>query len=92
MEAVDKIDALKTISICLYKKEDLLVLEIADNGSGFDEKTAGLLFGRGFTTKSSGTGLGLHNCQVIIESHAGTISIKSEGPGKGALTMIQFKN
>ena len=81
----------KTISIRLYMQEGLLILEVQDNGNGFDETTAARLFERGFTTKSTGTGLGLNNCRAIIEGHAGTIGITSKGIGNGALTMVKFK-
>jgi len=64
---------------------------VKDSGNGFDEATAVQLFERGFTTKTSGTGLGLHSSMAIVESHAGNMSITSEGPGKGALTTIKFK-
>lgn len=91
IEAIDMNTAQKTISIRLHTKDDLLILQVRDSGNGFDEATGGRIFGRGFTTKSSGTGLGLNNCRIIIESHAGAIDIASEGPGKGSLTTIQFK-
>jgi signal transduction histidine kinase len=68
-----------------------MLLQIKDNGKGFDESTANQLFKRGFTTKSSGAGLGLYNCRTIIESHEGTIDITSEGQGKGTLSTIGFK-
>jgi len=61
-----------------------------DNGQGFDAKTAELFFVRGFTTKKNGTGLGLYNCRAIIESHAGSFEIKSDGPGCGAVSTIRF--
>jgi signal transduction histidine kinase len=91
MEAIPLNATEKTISIRLHTKDGLLILAVQDNGSGFDEETAGQLFERGFSTKSSGTGLGLNNCRTIVESHAGTIDITSNGIGKGALTMIKFK-
>ncbi|MFI5137149.1 MAG: ATP-binding protein [Sphingobacteriales bacterium] len=47
-------------------------------------------FVRGFTTKKNGTGLGLYNCRTIIESHAGSLEIKSPGPGLGAVSVIRF--
>jgi signal transduction histidine kinase len=91
IEAIDMNAVNKTISIHLQAEGGLLILQVQDSGNGFDEATASRIFERGFTTKSSGTGLGLNNCRTIIESHAGTIVISSEGPGKGALTTIQFK-
>jgi signal transduction histidine kinase len=91
IEAIEKNATEKMISIRLYPKEDILILEVEDTGEGFDPETAGRIFERGFTTKSSGTGLGLQHCRAIIESHAGTISLGSKGIGKGAFAQIKFK-
>jgi signal transduction histidine kinase len=91
IEAIDNNAAEKSIAIRLYGEKDFLILEIADTGNGFDAETAGRLFGRGFTTKSSGTGLGLQHCRGIIESHAGMFSLTSRGVGKGAFVQIKFK-
>jgi signal transduction histidine kinase len=91
IEAIDMNAAQKNISIRLCTQDGMLILQVQDSGNGFDEATASRIFGRGFTTKSSGSGLGLNNCRIIIESHAATIAIASEGPGKGSLTTIKFK-
>lgn len=91
IEAIDSNSTDKRIAIHLHSCEGLLVLKVEDNGNGFDEATGGRLFQRGFTTKSSGTGLGLHHCRAIIENHAGHISLTSEGPGKGSVTTIKLK-
>ena len=91
IEAIDVQAAEKSISIRMFTEEDWLVLQIRDSGCGFDETTGRRLFERGFTTKSSGTGLGLNSCRVIIESHDGTIDMTSDGPGKGAMITIRFK-
>ncbi|GGH78226.1 signal transduction histidine kinase [Filimonas zeae] len=82
----------KRIQIRGYVLQGWLVLEVEDNGVGFEPEQAARFFERGFTTKSSGTGLGLYNCRAIIESHSGNIRISSEGPGRGAVTTIQFIN
>ena len=91
IEAIDINSQQKRISIGATKKKDLLVLQIHDTGHGFDNATGKQLFVRGFTTKASGTGLGLTNCRSIIEGHEGAINISSEGFGKGATTVIEFK-
>ncbi len=80
----------KAISLNVFAHDGMVVLQVHDSGYGFDETTREKLFGRGFTTKSSGTGLGLNSCRAIIESFGGDIDITSDGPGKGALTTIHF--
>lgn len=91
IEAIDINGVKKTISLNVFIHECHLVLQVHDSGYGFDEATRIKLFERGFTTKPSGTGLGLNSCRAIIESFDGAIDITSDGPGKGALTTISFK-
>lgn len=90
IEAIDIYAVDKTISVTIINHPDALVLQIKDSGKGFDEETGKKLFTRGFTTKSSGSGLGLDHCRAILESHQACIDITSEGAGKGALTNIKF--
>lgn len=92
IEAIDMDAPEKKIDIHLLLKDNVLQLIIKDTGKGFDPDLAAGLFNRGFTTKNTGTGLGLYNCRSIIESHAGAIDIHSEGPGLGATTLIKFTN
>ncbi len=91
IEAIDLYAVEKSVWVCIKANPGMLLLQIRDSGKGFDAETGKKLFTRGFTTKASGTGLGLNSCRAIIESYDGTIDITSEGPGKGALTTIQFK-
>lgn len=90
LEAIDMESESKFISVSMESTCDYILLKIADNGQGFDKKTSGHFFERGFTTKKKGTGLGLYNCRSIVESHAGTFDISSDGPGLGAVTTIKF--
>ena len=57
-------------------------LVVADSGTGMDEATQRQLFTPFFTTKSSGTGLGLVSCKRIIEGLGGRIEVSST-PGRG---------
>lgn len=80
----------KRIRICLKNTGNTLELTLTDSGHGFDEATGLRLFERGFTTKASGTGLGLYNCKSIIEAHSGSFELKSDGPGRGSTAVIRF--
>ncbi|HEY0432489.1 MAG TPA: ATP-binding protein, partial [Chitinophagaceae bacterium] len=91
LEAIPLNAEQKLISIDAVAAGDVITLQMHDTGHGFDDETGRQLFVRGFTTKASGTGLGLANCRAIVEGHNGTIGISSEGFGKGATTTIKFK-
>jgi len=69
---------------------DQCIIEIEDNGAGMDEDTLQKLFEPYFTNKSNGNGLGLTNCQNIIMSHRGKISVQSK-PGKGSHFIVTLK-
>jgi len=90
IEAINPDATEKNVDIEMQTLGDIIELVVADNGHGFDEETGNRFFERGFTTKKSGTGLGLYNCRAIVESHAGSFQIKSNGPGLGAVTIIRF--
>jgi two-component system nitrogen regulation sensor histidine kinase GlnL len=57
-------------------------VEIADTGIGIKEENLRHIFSPFFTTKNSGTGLGLATCYRIINEHGGMIRVEStEGQG-----------
>jgi len=92
LEAIDISAPKKTVSVNVsLETPSTVAMIIQDSGEGFDAHIASNLFKRGFTTKLSGTGLGLYNCKQIIESHNGTIEISSDGKDKGCLTVIKLK-
>jgi two-component system, NtrC family, sensor histidine kinase HydH len=64
-------------------------LAIIDNGAGMDEVTRSKLFQAFFSTKTTGSGLGLATVRKIIDAHHGSISCDSE-PGRGTRFLISF--
>lgn len=80
----------KSISVSVITTDKKITVTIKDSGDGFDADTKENLFNRGFTTKSSGSGLGLANCKSIIEGHNGDLTLDSEGFGKGATITVYF--
>ena len=74
------------------KENNVLRIEIEDNGPGMDEKTRKRAFEPFFTTKSTnrGTGLGLSVSYFIItETHDGTMTVESN-PGIGTKFIIRL--
>ncbi|NRB45298.1 MAG: response regulator, partial [Verrucomicrobiales bacterium] len=57
--------------------EKYLQLEVIDHGCGISEENLGKIFNRLYTTKTSGSGLGLSNCQAITRDHGGVITVDS---------------
>ena len=58
-------------------KSDFFILTLADNGCGMSEETAARIFEPYFTTKTTGTGLGLTMVYKIIKEFSGDIQVKS---------------
>jgi PAS domain S-box-containing protein len=58
-----------------------VVINVSDTGHGIDGSVADRIFNPFFTTKDSGTGLGLALVHRIITSHSGTITVKSGDDG-----------
>ncbi|KAG2480375.1 MAG: putative Histidine kinase [Nitrosopumilales archaeon] len=54
-----------------------VIVEIEDSGSGIPQENISKIFEPLFTTKPTGTGLGLVSCKNIVEQHGGTISVSN---------------
>lgn len=52
-------------------------LTVADTGTGMDEAALQHLFEPFYTTKESGTGLGLVSCKRIVTAHGGVMRVES---------------
>jgi nitrogen fixation/metabolism regulation signal transduction histidine kinase len=65
------------------------VIEIADNGAGFDAEVAEKIFLPFFTTKAEGSGIGLSLARQVMLLHRGAISARPR-EGGGALFQLSF--
>ena len=66
------------ITIRIIDKNDDVFVEIEDSGPGILETNMEKIFEPLFTTKQTGTGLGLASCKSIIEKHGGTLSVRNK--------------
>lgn len=57
---------------------DTAAIYLIDSGCGMDEQTMSRMFEAFFSTKPSGSGLGLPTTEKIIGAHGGQISVQSE--------------
>ena len=72
-----------TISADFSENKDYIVVNISDDGVGLEEKETQKIFDLFISSKgNAGTGLGLAVCKRIVESHGGSITVRSER-GKG---------
>lgn len=66
---------------------------VADDGCGMDQETVSRIFEPFYTSKASGTGLGLATVYRIVEAHGGRITVESaEGTGSVFIIFIPVQN
>lgn len=77
------------IDIVEEREESTIVIEIADNGEGIPADMQSKIFTPNFTTKTSGTGLGLAMCKSIVEHAGGQIWFETK-QGKGTSFFVRL--
>jgi two-component system NtrC family sensor kinase len=75
LTALDATDEGGTIEITTTRTDVGLRIEIRDDGHGIDPAHQAQVFKPYFTTKDTGTGLGLFVCRRIMEQSGGTIDL-----------------
>ncbi|HZP39944.1 MAG TPA: ATP-binding protein, partial [Candidatus Binatia bacterium] len=66
---------------------ETVVIEVQDEGPGIPKESFEDIFHPFFTTKETGTGLGLALVHQMVIEHAGTIEVES-APGRGAVFRV----
>jgi len=64
-------------------------IEVKDSGTGIEDENLEKLFDPFFTTRPTGSGLGLSICQSIIREHKGTVQVSS-AEGKGTTVTVDI--
>ena len=77
------------ISIQIQRIENKVKIAVSDNGIGIEKSKWNKLFVPYFTTKSTGTGLGLAMVKQILESHQGVIDFETH-PGEGTTFYVEL--
>ena len=82
-----EIDEPGFVCVKTYKDIEKLIIEITDNGVGFDMENKSKIFEPLYSTKTFGIGLGIPITRQIIEQHGWKMDITGE-PQKGASVII----
>ena len=72
-----------------HKKEEYLAIRIVDTGVGIKKEYLSRIFDRYYTTKETGTGLGLAVVERVISAHRGTLHVEST-EGEGTTFTVYF--
>jgi two-component system, OmpR family, phosphate regulon sensor histidine kinase PhoR len=95
--AVKYSPANSTITLSLKKKDEKVILRVADEGAGISEEDKKKIFDKFYragnedTRSTKGTGLGLYIVKHIAEQHDGTVTVKNNLP-RGSIFEVAFNN
>lgn len=76
--AVQALDEQGEIDVSISSDSKFVIIRIKDSGSGIPDENLDKIFEPMFTTKKTGTGLGLVICKSIVEQHGGTITVSNK--------------
>ena len=77
----------RDLTVSSQSQGDLVIVSVADTGSGISEEVAAHLFQPFITSKAQGMGVGLSISRTIIEAHGGQITAE---PNPGGGTIFRF--
>ena len=80
----------RELRIELTSGDGEIQVSFRDNGVGMDGETLRRAFDAHFTTRPSGSGLGLHFCALAVSRLGGGMRAMSDGPGRGATFVIDL--
>ena len=89
MEAVKDKSHARIVLSAFATLGNRVILKIADNGAGMSPEIVDKIFIPFFSTKRSGSGIGLSLCKQIMMLHKGNIQVQSV-EGEGSAFMLQF--
>ncbi|MEO8117195.1 MAG: HAMP domain-containing sensor histidine kinase [Bacteroidota bacterium] len=89
MEAVKDIAAPKITLSAFINQNNRTIIKVSDNGAGMPEELMDKIFVPFFSTRKTGSGIGLSLCKQIMLLHKGSISVHSL-VGQGTSFTLQF--
>src|SRR5256885_5878253 len=78
-----------TLSIAASREDDMVVTEIRDQGAGIPPEVQDKIFELYFTTKKTGSGIGLAQTYQVMQWHYGSVDFESAA-GKGTTFRLRL--
>jgi PAS domain S-box-containing protein len=69
---------------------DHVKIEVTDTGIGIAPENLTRIFSQGFTTRKGGHGFGLHSGALAAKQMGGSLSVHSDGVGRGATFILEL--
>lgn len=88
--ATQSIDSQENAEILLQAeigKDSRLIIQVQDNGPGIPDEVREKIFVPFYSTRNSGSGIGLSLCKQIMRMHNGTITVQSKPDVKTTFTL-----
>jgi ligand-binding sensor domain-containing protein/signal transduction histidine kinase len=80
----------KTITLRVRKANEGVRISVIDNGVGIPPENMTRIFNHGFTTRKEGHGFGLHSGSLTAKELGGSLTVQSDGLGKGATFTLEL--
>lgn len=80
----------RRITLRLRRSEGRVRIAVMDNGVGIAPENLTRIFNHGFTTRATGHGFGLHSGALAARELGGSLTVRSDGPGLGAIFTLEL--
>ena len=80
----------KQIMVRVRNGGETVRISVTDNGIGIPQQNLERIFNHGFTTKKDGHGFGLHSGALAAKQLGGSLTVHSEGTGRGATFTLEL--
>jgi PAS domain S-box-containing protein len=80
----------KLLTVQVRAADGRVQIVVLDNGVGIPAENLTRIFNHGFTTRENGHGFGLHSGALAAKELGGTLTVHSDGPGRGAAFTLKL--
>jgi PAS domain S-box-containing protein len=81
----------KQLTVRVANGDRRIRISVIDNGIGIPSENLIRIFNHGFTTRKGGHGFGLHGGALAAKDLGGSLTVRSDGIGKGAVFTLELR-